>query len=312
MPSTRRAVINIGTNSVKLLVAEVTGHHVKVLHEESEQTRLGEGFYETHQLQGEAIHATAYFAGKFAELARSRRAESIRIIATSAARDAVNQSELLQAVQTASGLQVDIISGEQEAGMAFRGVTSDAALDGQRLCILEVGGGSAQIIIGEGQRLDFARSFPLGGVRLLKRFAISTPPVPAELLRCREWLKGFIAREILPAVAPHLGPEHERTRFIGVGSTAKALMRMETLLNSHQRDQLKVEGIPITTVTDWVEQLWQMSLSERKRLIGLKKRRADVIPFGAAIIETVMQELGFTHLRVSKRGIRHAAVQQSA
>jgi exopolyphosphatase/guanosine-5'-triphosphate,3'-diphosphate pyrophosphatase len=238
--------------------------------------------------------------------------ENIRIIATSAARDAVNQTEFLQAVQNASGLQVDIISGEQEAGLAFRGVASEATLEGQRLCILEVGGGSAQIIIGEGERLDFAQSFKLGGVRLLEQFPLSVPPVPAELLRCREWLKDFISREILPMVATHLSRDWERTQFVGVGSTAKALMRTESLLNSTQRDHLKEEGIPISTVTSWVEQLWEMSLSERKRLVGLKKRRADVIPFGAAIVEAVMGELDFTRLRVSKRGIRHAAVQPDA
>jgi exopolyphosphatase / guanosine-5'-triphosphate,3'-diphosphate pyrophosphatase len=308
MISTRRAVIDIGTNSVKLLVAEVSGHHVRALCEESEQTRLGEGFYETHQLQGEAIHATAYFAAKFAELARANQAENIRIIATSAARDAVNQVDLLRAVEEKAGLKIEVISGEQEAELAFRGVSSDAALEGQRLCLLEVGGGSTQFTIGENERIEFARSFKLGAVRLLEQFPLSATPTAEERQRCRQWLAEFIARGIRPSLAPVLEQPRKQIVLVGVGSAAKALLRMETLLNNTERERLKAKGIPLATVSDWAEELWRMSLSERKRLVGLKKKRADVIPFGAAIFEAVMQELGFGHLRVSKRGLRHGAV----
>ena len=312
MTSVRRAVIDIGTNSIKLLVAEVSGPHVQPLCEESEQTRLGKGLYETHHLGKEAIHATAYFAAKFAEIARAQKVANIRVIATSAARDAVNQSELLQTVAELAGLRVEVISGAQEAELAFQGVTSDAALDGRRLCILEVGGGSAQFIMGEGRRMDYAQSFKLGGVRLMELFPISVPPLAEELRRCRAWLGEFIAREIEPAISPVLGAARARRAFIGVGSAAKALMRLESRLNSDQRQRLKALGIPLATVTDWTEEMWNMSLSERKRLVGLSKKRADVIPFGAAIFEAVMLAFGFTHLRVSKRGIRHGAVQEPA
>ena len=312
MTPVRRAVIDIGTNSIKLLVAEVSGPHVKPLCEESEQTRLGKGLYETHQLGSDAIHATAYFTAKFADIARDQHAVNIRVIATSAARDAVNQAELLQAVADRAGLQVEVISGAQEAELAFQGVTSDAALDDQRLCLLEVGGGSAQFIVGENRRKEFAQSFKLGGVRLMELFPISVPPQAEELRRCRAWLGEFIAREIQPSLAPLLEPAHGRITFIGVGSAAKSLMRLETRLNSEQRKRLKAEGIPLATVTGWTQEMWDMSLSERKRLVGLAKKRADIIPFGAAIFEAVMQAFGFSHLRVSKRGIRHGAVQEPA
>jgi len=308
MTPVHRAVIDIGTNSIKLLVAEVYGTHVHPLCEESEQTRLGKGLYENHRLGNEAIHATAHFAAKFAAIARTQNAVHIRVIATSAARDAANRDELLQVVADKAALRVEVISGAQEAELAFLGVTTDSALNDQRLCILEVGGGSAQFIIGEDRRLEFAQSFKLGGVRLMELFPISAPPQPEELCRCREWLREFIVREIQPALVPVLEPNRTRTTFIGVGSAAKALMRLEVLLNSDERKHLKDEGIPLATVTDWTRELWGMSLSERKRLVGLAKKRADVIPFGAAIFESMMQTLGFSHLRVSKRGIRHGAL----
>src|ERR1041385_918599 len=114
MKPVRRAVIDVGTNSVKLLVADVAGREVQPVWEESHQTRLGKGFYETHRLQREAIDATEKTVAQFGETARKHEARSIRVIATSAARDAVNGGELSSAIESASGLKLEIISGEQE------------------------------------------------------------------------------------------------------------------------------------------------------------------------------------------------------
>src|SRR5438093_9622987 len=145
----RRAVIDIGTNSVKLLVAEVSGRRVHPLLERSEQTRLGRGFYATHRLQPAAIADTARAVAGFAAQAREWGAVPTRVIATSAARDAINQSELLAALQSASNLEDDVISGEQEADWAFRGVNSDPAFAGQPLILVDVGGRSTACIPAE-------------------------------------------------------------------------------------------------------------------------------------------------------------------
>lgn len=138
MPAIRRAVIDVGTNSVKLLVADVDGGVVEPVMEDSEQTRLGAGFYETHRLQPEAIAKTASAVTSFAVQARQLNAKSVRVLATSAARDAVNQGELTGAIEQASRLKVEIISGEQEADLAFRGVTTSAELAHQPLMLLDV------------------------------------------------------------------------------------------------------------------------------------------------------------------------------
>src|SRR5438045_632569 len=142
----RRAVIDVGTNSIKLLVADVAGQDVVPLLEDSKQTRLGRGFYETHRLQPEAISTTAKAVAKVAEAAREQRAASIRVVATSAARDAVNPGDLTSAIEKACGLKVEIISGEQEADWVFQGVTTDAALAQAPLLLLDVGGGSTEFI----------------------------------------------------------------------------------------------------------------------------------------------------------------------
>src|SRR6202012_4504375 len=158
----RRAVIDVGTNSIKLLVADVRGHEVLPVHEESRQTRLGKGFYETHRLQPETIAHTAEAVWEFAEIARDRHAATIRVIATSAARDAVNPTDLPISIERAAGLKTEIITGAREAEWVFQGVATDGELASKPLLLLDVGGGSAEFILGHGQTQSFAHSFPLG------------------------------------------------------------------------------------------------------------------------------------------------------
>src|SRR5579863_277732 len=124
MKLVRRAVIDVGTNSVKLLVADVEGDDVHPVLEESRQTRLGKNFYDTHRLQPDAVDQTAKAVAEFAQLARDKSSNSIRVFATSAARDAVNSDDLASAIAGASQLRLEIISGEQEAEWAFQGATS--------------------------------------------------------------------------------------------------------------------------------------------------------------------------------------------
>ena len=310
MNSARRAVIDIGTNSVKLLVADVAGHDVRPLLEDSKQTRLGHGFYETHTLQPATIVKTAEAVARFAEAARGLNAQTIRVIATSAARDAKNPRDLTDAIERASGLKVEIISGEQEADWAFQGVTSDPALAQHPLLLLDVGGGSTEFILGHGERKDFRHSFPLGSVRLLEKFPVSDPPAPAELAVVRAWLKHFLFAEVRPKIRAELYYEDKfaRVQLVGTGGTTSILARMEAKLESYDRARIEATRLSLAQVRAHRERLWSLPLAERKRIIGLPPKRADVILSGTAIYEAVMAEFGFTELRVSTRGLRFAAV----
>jgi exopolyphosphatase/guanosine-5'-triphosphate,3'-diphosphate pyrophosphatase len=129
----------VGTNSVKLLVADVGGTQVRPVLEESHQTRLGQGFYETHELRAEAVEATAEAVCEFVSKARENGAVAIRIFATSAAREARNPEVLSSAIQRSTGIDLEIVSGEQEAAWAFRGVTTDPALRVGPVLLADVG-----------------------------------------------------------------------------------------------------------------------------------------------------------------------------
>ena len=310
MHATRRAVIDVGTNSVKLLIADVTGAIVRPVHEESRQTRLGQGFYETRRLQPEPIAHTAEAVWHFAETARDRSVESLRVIATSAARDALNPEELITAIDRACGLKTEIISGAREADWAYRGVSTDPHLAQAPLLLLDVGGGSTEFILGHGTQKSFARSFPLGTVRLMERFPTSDPPTPAEFEDCQRWIKSLFAREIRPELEPALKRERNNgdVRLVGTGGTSSILARVEKQLDGFDRDLIEQTVLSRERMVAHRTHLWRLPLAERQQIPGLPHRRADVILTGVLIYEIVMEELGFASLHVSTRGLRFAAV----
>ena len=308
MDTVRRAVIDVGTNSVKLLVADVCGRDVQPVHEESRQTRLGKGFYETHRLQPEPIARTAEAVWEFGEIARERGAVSVRVIATSAARDAVNPSELTTSIERACGLKTEIISGAREAEWAFQGVATDPELAKTPLLILDVGGGSTEFILGQGTKKHFGHSFPLGTVRLLEKFPHSDPPTPAEFTACRDWMKQFLHGEVRPQIEPALKKEADNIRLVGTGGTTSILARMEKKLDRFDREKIESTVFGPEQVIAHRKRLWLMPLEARKEITGLPKLRADVILTGVLIYEAVMEEFSFQELRVSTRGLRFAAV----
>lgn len=312
MPTSRRAVIDVGTNSVKLLIAEVTGTLVQPLREESRQTRLGQSFYQTHRLQPSAIGKTAEAVAVFAETARAARVDSIRVIATSAARDATNAAELTSAIREASGLTVEIISGQREADWAFRGVASDPALEHEPLLLLDAGGGSTEFILGRGKERYFCESFPLGTVRLMERLPHSDPPKKEELSASRQWLDSFIAEKIRPKLEPVLRAGLSEIEFVGTGGTASILGCMEARLTVFDRDRLEATRLTRERLAWHVDHLWSLPIAQRKQIIGLPPNRADVILTGAAIYEAVLRDFGFPEMRISTRGLRFAALMDPA
>ena len=315
----RRAVIDVGTNSIKLLVADVSGRDVWPVHEESRQTRLGKGFYATHRLQPEAVAHTAAVVWEFVQVARERNTDAIRVVATSAARDAQNPGDLTAAIERAADVKVEIISGDREAELVFQGVTSDAKLAKQPLLLLDVGGGSTEFILGHGMQKHFAESFPVGTVRLLEKFPHSDPPARGEFAACRDWIKNLLRSEVRPKLEPAMRHEAKsglkaggEMALVGTGGTTSILARMEKRLDRFDRERIESTVLSQQRIVAHRRHLWSLSLAKRKEVVGLPKQRADVILTGVLIYEMVMEEFGFQQLRVSTRGLRFAAVMNPA
>jgi exopolyphosphatase / guanosine-5'-triphosphate,3'-diphosphate pyrophosphatase len=303
-----RAVIDVGTNSVKLLVATVDKNGVTPLLEKSDQTRLGVGFYSDHRLLPDAIKRTAEAVARFAGQARSLGVESVRVIATSAARDALNQDELASAIETHSGVAMQVISGEQEADWVFAGVSTDPRFQTGPLLILDVGGGSTEIVFGENGATHFRESFPLGTVRLFERFPVSDPPSERECNECQSWVSSFIEANVRPALSPQLESRPRATRLIGTGGTTTILAGMKLALPAFDRQSLESVRLTDKDVWQWHARLWSAPLSLRQQIPGLPPNRADVILMGTTIFAEIMRQFEFHELWPSTRGLRFAAL----
>ncbi|HXJ73405.1 MAG TPA: hypothetical protein VNM37_11145, partial [Candidatus Dormibacteraeota bacterium] len=246
--------------------------------------------------------------------ARSLEATSIRILATSAARDALNAVELVSAIRQASGHDTEIISGEQEADLAFRGVTTDTTLLQVPLLLLDVGGGSTEFILGRRDAVHFRQSLPLGTVRLLENLPHSDPPGPEELVSYRTWVTGFLLTKVRPELAPALTCEKSRCppgsaiQLVGTGGTATVLAMMEAKMKAFDRALIEALRLDRQRL-DWhVDFLWRLSLAERRQITGLPPNRADVILAGSVIYQAIMTQFDFPQLRITTRGLRFAAL----
>jgi exopolyphosphatase / guanosine-5'-triphosphate,3'-diphosphate pyrophosphatase len=308
MPGEIRGVIDVGSNSVKLLLADVEGAIVRPLHEGSHQTRLGQGFYETHVLQAGAIDLTAKAVADFVAQAQAWNPAILKIVATSAARDAINKEQLLSAIKSAAGISVTIISGEQEADWAYKGVTSDPQLSGGTLLVMDVGGGSTELILGTNGKRTFAESFSIGSVRLLERLTLSDPPSMDEFDRCKREVRSVLENQVIPRLDRHLRAASGPVQFVGTGGTSTILARVKLKLRSFSRELIEGTFLSREQLQTEMMRLWSMPLMPRKQIIGLPPNRADVILPGVVIFDQVMEVFELSTLRVSTRGLRFAAL----
>lgn len=305
----RRAVLDVGTNSVKLLVADIAPPTVRPVLERSIQTRLGRGLAATGRLDPAAVAETVRVIARLHAEARQLGAQGVRVVATSAAREASNTGDLVAAVRTATGLAVEVLSGEQEARWGFAGVTTDPALRDHSILLLDVGGGSTELALGRAGDLRYHASYPLGAVRWLERLHPSDPPLRSELERGRRELAETVKGLVVPALQPHLaGGGPRAVQFVGTGGTASVLAAMALELEEFDRAAIDGRVLRATDVTARLEQLWSLPLARRRVLPGLPPERADVMLTGTLIYEGLMAVLGFESLRITTRGLRYAAL----
>lgn len=296
----RFAVVDVGTNTVLLTVAERRGGSFHPVVERAEITRLGRGVDRTGRLDPAAIAETVAVIARYAAEARSLGAGRIAAVATSAARDARNGAEFFEASRIAAGLAPEIIPGEEEARLVHLSAWGDFGVPGRPLCVLDVGGGSSEITWGSGPSPAGRRSFQMGAVRLTERTVPGDPPSPADLQRMRD-----AARESLAEVgAIRASGAFDGARLVAVAGTVTTLAAVAQELPEY--DALRVHGSRLRRgeLESLLDRLAALTTADRARLPGMEPKRADVIVAGAILVATVLDRGGFEELTVSDRGVR--------
>lgn len=289
----RYAAIDIGTNSVLLLIAEKNAANAfSPLLELAEISRLGRGVDAEKRLSEEGIKETLSVLRTFCSRAIGLDVSGLVMTATSAVRDATNRDLFLKRVYEATGHSIEVLSGESEAALTY------AAIAGGRSsnpAVVDIGGGSTEIIFGPAKDQSFRRSFNIGAVRLTERFVKNDPLSKDEVDSMVQYIRETLGS--LPS--PPTGSE-----VIAVAGTATTLYALQNRIDPY--DAALVEGgtLSLEQISKLARRLVGMKLAERLRLPGLQPKRADVICAGALILQTTLEQLGVTACKVSDRGLR--------
>ncbi len=293
------AAIDVGTNTLRLLVAEAASpDDYAVIHEEQEITRLGEGLMPGRLLLKEPRRRSLAVLNRFAQVARRFKAEQVAVVGTSAVREAQNREEFLDEIAQQTGLNLRVIGGQEEAQLTLLGVHHGLRLGSRRILLVDVGGGSTEFILAKGGTIEAAVSTGLGVVKLTEQHLPSDPPAPSEL---RALDQAVVARiERLHRELPGLG----KAELIGTAGTPTTLAAIDLALPAYDRQKVHGHVLGRARVKDLFASLAQLPVGERRLVPGLEAGRADVIVAGTAILIATMERLRFEELRVSDDGLR--------
>jgi len=298
----RVATIDIGTNTVLLLVAErgASGDLVAV-REEATITRLGQGVDRTRQLAPEAIARTTTCLDRYAELVAEARAERVAVVGTSAMRDAGGGDEVRSHVKARFGVEARTISGEEEARLTFAGALSGLpARQGEAPAIVfDIGGGSTEVVRGAPSTgaISFSRSYDVGSVRLTERLVKEDPPTPGEKRAILE-----TAAQAFASVPVH--PDDALIPPVGIAGTMTTLAAVSMKLTAYDPTRVHGATLSIVELDRVIDELGSLPLDARKALPGLEPKRADVIVAGALVARALLARLGARAVTISDRGVR--------
>jgi exopolyphosphatase / guanosine-5'-triphosphate,3'-diphosphate pyrophosphatase len=295
----RVAAIDLGTNTTRLLVADVDDGRVDDIEARSEITRLGEGVDSRRRLLPLPIARTRNVLSEYRRRLESLGAERALVVATSAVRDAENGEAVLGEVEWSYGFSTRLVNGDDEADLTFRGVTSDAPLD-RATVVIDIGGGSTELVVAGPGGVSWRQSLDIGSVRLTERFLHGDPPAADELEACAAHVRALLPESL------------EVQDAIGVAGTITSLAAIELGLEEYDRDRVHGHRLTLDAIRREVARLAAMPLAERVEVPGLHPDRAPVIVAGGIIVREVLDRLRLDGLTVSERDILHGIALEAA
>ncbi len=294
------AAVDCGTNSIRLLVADTSTRPFRTVERLMRITRLGEGVDATGALAPAAIDRTVAVLREYRDVMDRLGVDRVRATATSAARDASNRDAFFGAAETALGVGPELLGGEEEARLSFRGATAELDAEGEELLlVMDIGGGSTEFAVGHaGQEPEGVISFDIGCVRLTEKFLESDPPSAVELSQAISVVHAYLddlTREIPRA--------KEATRLVGLAGTVSTVAAVEIGLPAYDRDRIHHFELTRDAAEDVFRTLATERRTDRAHNPGLEAERVDVIVGGAAILVTAMRHLDFASCLVSESDI---------
>lgn len=290
------AAIDFGTNTARLLIADKHSdgsfEHVRI---EREIVRMGGGFSREHGLSADAVQRGSRCLGRFSGILKGYGVSSLRAVATSAVRDAVNGGAFIEAMQRQTGITLKVIDGEREGALTLAGVI--AGLDCQHDCLMvfDVGGGSTEYTLAHRGKADFIMSLPLGVVRLTEGKA-SPDEMSKKINKELDLLISGIKRS-------GNSENSEQTVLVGTAGTATTLAAIHMKMDSYDYRKVNNSLLTLDEIKRIYSMLLPLSIEERIAIPGLEKGREDLIIAGSLVTIHTMERFGFTTLKVSDYGL---------
>ena len=301
----RVAVIDIGSNSTRLLVADVADGEVAVVERHSRVTRLGRGVDLSGQLADEAIEATCGAIVDYVEINRERQVERVTAIATSAVRDASNGDAFVAELRERFALAARVLDGEEEARLTYRGATA-AQPPTEPTLVIDIGGGSTEMVVGRGEEIAFHASLQAGVVRHTERHVAADPPTTVEL----EALAADVRAAIETALAGH--PAADAGAGIAVAGTPTSLSAVDLGLEPYDPSRVHGHVLSLETIQRLLSRFASAPLAERAQIPGLHPDRAPTIIAGCVILIEAMRAFGLERIEASEHDILYGAALQTA
>src|SRR6267154_3052479 len=298
------AAVDIGSNSVRLKISRLVSHRLVEIHEDREVTRLGESVFRSGFLSPEAIALSVKVLRRFHRAVQDEGADSVRVVATSALRDARNSRAFLEWVRSSTGWRVEIISGVEEARLIHLGLTSTLRVNSSSVLMIDLGGGSCELTVSHKGHIRETVSLPLGAVRLTNDFLHHDPPRKSEMRQ----LRGLIAREAgrISGRITGLKPK----AVIATSGTAEALAKVShAMYQTKSQRTMTVNRLQMRRIA---KMLARLSLDERRKVPGIGLRRAEIVIAGAAVYSELMERYKLLGFRFSPLGLRDGLLAQMA
>jgi len=295
----RYAVIDVGTNSVKVLVAEREDEVWRPVLDRAEVTRLGEGLHESGEISSAAAERTADAIAGMDEEARRDGAKEIVAVGTAGLRAATNSDAVLATIEERSGVAIEVISGDEEGRLAYVAVRSGVPIAGGSLVVFDTGGGSSQFTFGDDDRVLERFSVEVGAVRYTETFALDDAVSADAVANAR----AAIARDLA-----QLAGRPDPDALVGLGGAVTNMTAVMLELDPYDPDRVQGATLTAGEVERQIERYRSTGADGRRRITGLQPKRAEVILAGACIVRTVMDLLGAPALTVSDRGLRYGVL----
>jgi exopolyphosphatase / guanosine-5'-triphosphate,3'-diphosphate pyrophosphatase len=298
----RYAVVDVGTNSVKFVIAErgEDGSWTTVV-DRADVTRLGEELDEGGELQPQPIERTVEAVAAMVDEAREAGVAEIAAVGTAGLRIATNSAAFVDPVRERTGIEVEVISGEEESRLAYLAVTSALELGNGTLVVFDTGGGSSQFTFGRADRVEERFSVNVGAVRFTERFGLDGVVDEQTIAD---------AREAIAADLERLRNRQSPDEVVGMGGAVTNLTAVKHELETYDPSVIQGATLEAAEADRQIELYRTRTADERREIVGLQPKRAEVILAGALIVRTVLAELGRESLTVSDRGLRHGVLAE--